>query len=97
MLGKLKSVVQIANPFVELVLGAVGKAPDEAVWLVEENLRRLDDDALDWGINDDLPGEGIKSHLVVGFELVKEVRPGGNGSGFVIEDKEMIREGDDAV
>ena len=45
----------------------------KAMFLGEEDLGGANDHALDRGVEDNLPGDGIESHLVVGFVLVEVV------------------------
>ena len=66
-LGALEMQAKIVHPFVELVWGTEGEARDKPMFLVEEDLGGANDDALDRGVEDNLPGDGIEGHLVVGF------------------------------
>ena len=50
--------------------------------LVKEDLGGANDDAFDWGVEDNLPGDGIEGHLVVGFVLVEVVLGWGCGGGL---------------
>ena len=56
-----------------------------------------DDHAFDWGVENNLPGDGIEGHLVVGFVLVEVVLGWSGGGGFVVHHKELIVEGDNSV
>ena len=78
--------MKIAQPFLELVFGAVGKAAGEGIWLGEFDLGRVDDDATDWGLEEDAAGEDVEGHLVVGFVFVEVIGPEGGGGGFAIHD-----------
>ena len=59
-------------PLRELVLGAGSYAALEPRE-VDRDLSRVDDNALDWRVKDDLPGPGVAAHLVVRLELVEVV------------------------
>ena len=85
---------KVIHPFVKLVWGTEGEARDKAVLLIEEDLGGTDDDAFDWGVKDNLPGDGIEGHLVVGFVLVEVVLGWGCGGGLVVHHEELIVEGD---
>ena len=89
--------MEIGEPFVELVLGAVGEAPDESVFFFKEDLGGGDYDATDWGVEDDLTGESVEGHLVIGFVLVEVVIARSGGGGFVVHDEELIVEGDYSI
>ena len=65
--------------------------------LVEEDLGGTNDHAFDWGVEDNLPGDGIEGHLVVGFVLVEVVLGWGCGGGLVVHHEELIVEGDNSV
>ena len=39
----------------------------KAMLLIEEDLGGADDHAFDWGVKDNLPGDGIEGHLIVEF------------------------------
>ena len=62
---------KVFHPFVKLVWGTEGEARDKAVLLVKEDLGGTDDDAFDWGVEDNLSGDGIEGHLVMWFVLVE--------------------------
>ena len=53
-----------------------------------------DDHAFDWGVEDNLPGDGSRGHLVVGFVLVEVVWDGVVMVGLVIHHEELVVEGD---
>ena len=91
-LGALEMQAKIVHPFVELVWGTEGEARDKAMFLVEEDLGGTDDDTFDRGVEDNLPGDGIEGHLVVGFVLVEVVLGWGGDGGFVVhhEEKEEL-------
>ena len=88
---------KIIGPFLNLGLGPEGKASGEVVRLLKEDLRRVDDDAFDWGGKDDLRRKGIEGHLVIRLELVEVVRAWGGGGCLSVHDEEIIAEGDDPV
>ena len=94
MFGRVEPIAEVAEPFVELIGGAVGEATDEAgPWLtgfveVEHELGRVDDDALHGGVEDDLGGDRVESHLVRGRPLIEVVITKGGHGGFVVHDKE---------
>ena len=88
---------KIVHPFVELVWGTEGEARDKAMFLVEEDLGGTDDDTFDRGVEDNLPGDGIEGHLVVGFVLVEVVLGWGGDGGFVVHHEELVVEVDDSI
>lgn len=61
------------------------------------DLGSADDRAFDGGVEDDLAGDGIEGHLVVGLVLVEIVVAGSGGGGFVVHDEEVVVEADDAI
>ena len=65
--------------------------------LVEEDLGGANDHAFDRGVEDNLPGDGIEGHLIVGFVLVEVVLGWGCGGGLMVHHKELVVEGDDAI
>ena len=60
-----------------------GEARDKPMLLVEEDLGRSDDHAFDWGVENNLPGDGIEGHLVMWFVLVEVVLGWGCGGGWL--------------
>ena len=82
--GALEMQAKVVHPFVELVWGTEGEARDKPMLLVKEDLGGTDDDAFDWGVKDNLPGDGIEGHLVVRFVLVEVVLGRGGDGGLVV-------------
>ena len=56
-----------------------------------------DDDAFDWGVKDNLTGDGIEGHLVVRFVLVEVVLGRSGDGGFVVHHEELVVEVDDSI
>ena len=67
------------------------------MFLFEKDLGGSDDHAFDWGVEDNLPGDGVEGHLVVGFVLVEVVLGWGGDGGLVIHHEELVVEGDNAI
>ena len=95
--GDVEPEAKVEQPFIELVASSVGEAPSKAVGLFEEDLGRIDDNAFDRGVEDDLAGEGVEGHLVVWFVLVEVAIAESSAGGFLVHDEELVVEGDDAI
>lgn len=80
-------MMEVDGPFLKLIRRPVGEAADEAGGVYHE-LGRGDYDALHWGVDDDLGGEGIERHLVAGLELIEVIGAWGCCGGFVVHHEE---------
>ena len=67
-----------------MIWGANGEARDKAVFLFKKDLCGPDDYAFDWSAKDNLTGDGVEGHLVVGFVLIEVVLGWCCGGGFVV-------------
>src|SRR5882672_7315281 len=97
-LGGIEMVLKIIEPFINKVVGAIGKPPGEAGGeLLKAYLSPFYDDALHFHIHHNLPGEGVEGHLVGGVELVEPIVAEGGSCGLVVDDEDIVVNGDDPI
>src|SRR6266478_8207888 len=97
-LGGVEMVFKIIEPFINKIVGAIGKPPSEAGGeLLKAYLGPFYDDALHFHIHHNLPGEGIEGHLIGGVELVEPIIAEGGSGGLVVNDEDIVVDGDDPI
>src|SRR5882724_1387085 len=97
-LSGVQVVLKIIEPFVDEIVGAIGKSPSEAGGeLLKAYLCPFYDNALHFHIHHNLPGEGIEGHLVRGVELIEPIITEGGGGRFVVDDEDIIVDGDNPI
>ena len=97
-LGGIEMVLKIIEPFINEIVGAIGKPPSEAGGeLLKAYLGPFYDDALHFHVHDDLPGEGVEGHLVGGVELIEPIIAEGGSGGFVVDDEDIIVNSDNPI
>src|SRR5882672_11413816 len=97
-LGGIEMVLKIIEPFINKVVGAIGKPPSEAGGeLLKAYLGPFYDDALHFHIHHNLPGKGVEGHLIGGVELVEPIVPEGGSGGFMVDDEDIVVNSDDPI
>src|SRR6266436_8472599 len=97
-LSRVQVVLKIIKPFINKIVGAIGKPPSEAGGeLLKAYLGPFYDDALHFHIHHNLPGEGIEGHLVGGVELVEPIVTEGGSGGFMVDDEDIVVNSDDPI
>lgn len=95
-LGLFDPELGFFQPLVKLALMPVGEASGEA-GESDKDLRPVDDDALHRHVVDDLAGEGIHAHLVVGVEAGEEALIEGILRRLVVHDIQPLGEANNSV
>src|SRR6266478_8897278 len=97
-LSRVQVVLKIIKPFINKIVGAIGKPPSEAGGeLLKAYLGPFYDDALHFHIHHNLPSEGIEGHLIGGVELVEPIIAEGGSGGLVVNDEDIVVDGDDPI
>src|SRR5882724_88821 len=97
-LSRVQVVLKIIKPFINKIVGAIGKPPSEASGeLLKAYLSPFYDNAFHFHIHHNLPGEGIEGHLVGGVELVEPIIAEGGSGGFMVDDEDIVVDGDDPI
>src|SRR6266481_9091857 len=97
-LSGVEMVFKVVEPFINKIVGAVGKPPSEAGGeLLKAYLGPFYDDPLHFHIHHNLPGEGIEGHLVGGVELVEPIVTEGGSGGFMVDDEDIVVNGNDPI
>lgn len=95
-LGLLDPVHAVVDPFVQLRLGAHGHAALET-GEADGDLDRVDDDTLDWHVEDCAASKSVHRHLSVGLELVEVVARDRSLGRLLIHDVQVVVVVDEAV
>src|SRR6266478_4568229 len=97
-LGGVQVILKIIEPFINKIVGAIGKPPGEAGGeLLKAYLGLFDHDPLHFHIHHNLPGKGVEGHLVGGVELIEPIIAEGGSGGFMIDDEDIVVNSNDPI